>query len=101
MASRLELHEVLCQILGSRSVYFQPPEDMIIKYPAIVYSRESIDNTFANDDVYNQQRSYQLTVIDRDPDSEIVDKISRMKMCSHSTHFVVDNLNHDVFIIYY
>lgn len=101
MASRLELHEALCKVLGSRNVYFQPPEDIKMNYPAIVYSRDSIDNTFANDDVYNQQRSYQLTVIDRDPDSEIVDRVSLMKMCTHNSHFTVDNLNHDVFTIYY
>ena len=53
MASRLELHEALCKVLGSRNVYFQPPEDIKMNYPAIEYSRASIDNTFANNDVYN------------------------------------------------
>lgn len=101
MASRLELHEVLCGILGSRNVYFQPPENQKIQYPAIVYSRNVIENTFANNKVYNQYKSYEIVVIDKDPDSVIVDKISMMDMCVHERNFKSDNLNHDIFTLYY
>lgn len=54
MGSRLELQSELEKILGSRNVYFQPPASVKIKYPAIVYSRKSIDNNFANNTVYKQ-----------------------------------------------
>lgn len=107
MDKRLELHEILCEIVnitapdGDRHVYFQPPESVKIKYPAIVYSRNDIGNTFANNDVYKQSRNYQVTVIDRDPDSEIVDKVSKLPTCRFNRHFVSDNLNHDVFILYH
>lgn len=101
MGSRLELHEILCEILGSRNVYYQPPESVKMKYPAIVYSRDNIRNTFANNAVYTQKRSYQITVIDKDPDSEIVERVSRLPMCSFNRHFKSDNLNHDVFILHY
>ena len=46
---RLALHELLCEKLGSRNVYFQPPESIKMKYPAIVYSRNRIENTSAED----------------------------------------------------
>lgn len=107
MDKRLELHEILCGIVnitepdGDRHVYFQPPESVKIKYPAIIYSRNDIDNRFANNDVYKQTYNYQVTVIDRDPDSEIVDKVSKLSTCRFNRHFVSDNLNHDVFILYY
>lgn len=107
MDKRLELHEILCGIVnitepdGDRHVYFQPPESVKIKYPAIIYSRNDIDNRFANNDVYKQTYNYQVTVIDRDPDSEIVDKVSKLPTCRFNRHFVSDNLNHDVFILYY
>ena len=32
MDRRLKLHEELCDILGSRNVYFQPPETVKMKY---------------------------------------------------------------------
>lgn len=99
MASRLDLQQLLEDTLGSRNVYFQPPESMKIQYPAIVYSRDSIDNDFADDSVYRQIHSYQIIVIDKDPDSEIVDKLSKLPTCKFRRHYKTDNLNHDIFII--
>ncbi len=100
MQTRLELHEVLCAALGSRHVYYQPPESVKMEYPAIVYSRNSIENTFAENSVYKQDHQYQIIVIDKDPDSEIVTTISMLPMCQFVRHYEADNLNHDVFTIY-
>ena len=101
MGSRLELQNLLESILGSRNVYYQPPESIKIKYPAIIYSRNDIDNNFADDIVYMQNHTDQIIVIDANPDSEIVDKISKLPMCRYNRHYTSDNLNHDVFILNY
>lgn len=101
MANRLNLHEELCEILGSRNVYFQPPASIRMKYPAIVYKRTRPNTKHANDKLYLSKQGYQVTVIDEDPDSEIVEKMIEFPMSSFNNHFVVDNLNHDVFSIYY
>lgn len=101
MGSRLELHDMLVGILGSSNVYFQPPSNTHMKYPAIVYSRNPIVNDYANNTVYRQSFSYDLTVIDANPDSELVTEISKLPMCRHDRHFKSDNLNHDVFTLYF
>lgn len=101
MDNRLELQNLLESILGSRNVYYQPPESIRIKYPAIIYSRNNIDNKFADNIVYMQNHTYQIIVIDANPDSEIIDKISKLPMCRYNRHYTSDNLNHDVFIINY
>ena len=101
MGSRLELQKLLESILGSRNVYYQPPESIKIKYPAIIYSRNNVDNNFADDIVYMQNHTYQIIVIDANPDSEIVNKISKLPMCRYNRHYTSDNLNHDVFILNY
>lgn len=101
MASRTDLHEVFCEILGTRNAYFQPPSTVQMSYPAIRYKRKKIDNKFANNNVYMQFRCYEVTVIDYDPESRIVDLISQLQQCSHDRQYVADNLNHDVFTIYY
>ena len=101
MASRPNLQTMLEKLLGSRNVYFQPPESVKMKYPAIVYSRGGIDNVHANDAVYNQSYPYELTVIDANPDSEIVKKVSTLPLCKWDRHYKADNLNHDVFTLYY
>lgn len=99
--ARYELQERLEEILGSRSVYYQPPESIKMTYPAIVYERSRIENKHANDLVYTQNHCYLVTVIDQLPDSEIVETISKLPMCRHDRHFVSDNLNHDVFTLYW
>lgn len=101
MANRLELHEILCEALGSRHVYYQPPESVKMVYPAIVYARNTVSTRHADNAIYKQVVGYSVTVIDEDPDSEIPDRISRLPMCRFDRHFVSDNLNHDVFTIYY
>lgn len=99
MASRLDLHNILLGI--SENVYFQPPESIKIRYPAIVYFRRNIENVHADDASYLHSNSYEITVIDRDPESELMSKISELPMCRYDRHFTSDGLNHDVFIIYY
>lgn len=101
MGSRLELQTLLEGILGSRNVYFQPPASIRMNYPAIVYSRSDIVNTHANNAVYAQTKAYEVVVIDFDPESQIVDKVSKLPMCMFDRHYTVDNLNHDVFVLYF
>lgn len=101
MASRTDLHEVFCRILGNRNAYFQPPSTVQMSYPAIRYKRKKIDNKFANNNVYIQNRCYEVTVIDYDPESRIVDEVSLLPQCTHDRQYVSNNLNHDVFTIYY
>lgn len=101
MPSRLELQTLLENILGSRNVYFQPPESVKMKYPAIVYGLDDIENSFADDGVYLSKKRYLVTVIDEDPDSPIVDKVAALPTCRFNRRFQSDNLNHDVFILYF
>lgn len=101
MSTRLELHEILCNILGSRQVYFQPPESVKMKYPAIVYSRSDIMSEYADDKPYISSTMYQIIVIDPDPDSGIVDRVKELPLCSYDRHYKADNLNHDSFNIYF
>ena len=98
---REELQYLLEDILGSTNVYFQPPASVRMKYPAIVYSLENINDLPANNDPYHRDKSYQLTLIDKDPDNEIVDKLSDLQFCSFERFFTSDNLNHFVYRIFY
>lgn len=101
MASRPSLQAFLEELLGSPNVYFQPPPSVKMSYPAIVYSRKNIDNLHANDEVYLQNYAYELVVIDRNPESQIVEKVSKLPYCEFDRHYTKDNLNHDAFTIYF
>lgn len=102
MAKRLDLHQELCDILGSTNVYFQPPASVSMKYPCIKYSVSGIDVEYADDSNYKSIRQYTVTVIDRNPDSEIPDAIlNHFRMCSFDRGYPADNLNHFVLTLYY
>lgn len=101
MGQRLLLQSLLTEILGSNNVYFQPPSNLQMQYPCIVYERDNVSTKFANDKPYLHTKRYQVTVIDRNPDSEIPDKVGTLPMCSFTRHFAADNLNHDIFNLYY
>lgn len=99
---RLELHSELESIIGSKNVYFQPPESIRMKYPAIIYFRDDIDTIKADDLNYLFFNRYQVTIVDPDPDSEFLDPmLNHFRQCSYDRHYVADNLNHDVFTLYY
>lgn len=100
MEARLHLHKILCDILGSKHVYFQPPESVKLQYPAIIYTCDNLQNTFADDQVYLQHTAYQVTVVDKDPDSSIAAQISRLPLCKFVRHYNSENLNHFVFTLY-
>lgn len=101
MRSRIELQQKLEDLLGSRNVYFQPGPSVRMEYPAIVYSRNNIENRFANSGVYGQIVRYDVILVDKNPDSEFVSALSTFPMCSHDRSYKADNLNHDVFTLYY
>lgn len=101
MKSSLELQTELEELLGTRNVYFQPPESIKLKYPAIVYSLADIRNIHASNVVHKKDTAYTLTYIDEDPDSENVEKISNLRYCSFDRFFTSDNLNHYTFTLYY
>lgn len=76
MTKRMKLHQKLINILGEDNpinVYFQPPESIKLVYPAIVYYRARIPQKYADDIVYKRDNGYQLTVIDKDVESKIVE----------------------------
>lgn len=101
MAGRPDLQTLLENLLGSRNVYYQPPESVKLQYPAIIYSRKTIENRFANNSVYKQNNAYDITVIYADPDSDLPIKISNLPLCRFDRHYTADNLNHDTFTLYF
>lgn len=83
----------------TNNVYYQPPATVKMSFPAIRYRRVGIDIRHADDDSYNQTRSYEIIVIDRDPDSELVTKVSQLPGIRHGRSYQADGLNHDLFTI--
>ena len=101
MSNRTNLQADLERILGSRNVYYQPPESVKINYPAIIYSCSDIDVRHANDKTYMMTRRYEIIVIDKKPDNSVIDTLLQLPLCSYDRHYVSDNIYHDVLTLYY
>lgn len=101
MATQESLQTKLEEILGSRNVYYQPPESLKIKYPAIIYNREKIDIKRANNKIHIKNNRYALIHIDKKPDSPVIDRLLELPYCSHDRHYKSENMNHDALTLYW
>lgn len=101
MDRRLMLHTLLEGKLGSNQVYFQPPSNVMMRYPAIVYELSDIDMRFANDGPYKRKKRYSLKLITSDPDSATIDEILTLPYCSFDRHYRAENLNHYAYQLYF
>jgi hypothetical protein len=82
-------------------VYFQPPSNITMQFPCIVYKRSAEDVRWADNARFDAYLQYEVTVIDRDPDSPIPDSIRTLPLCRYERFFAADDLNHDVFNLYW
>lgn len=101
MGSRLELQTLFETLMESRNVYFQPPESISIAYPCIVYELSDLTTKHASNLPYIKNRRYSCKLISRSPDPKELDKLSELKHFDFERHFIVDNLHHFAFNIYF
>ena len=98
---RIELQGVLESILRSKNVYFQPPENLKINYPCIIYSRTGSDIDRADNHIYRSQKQYNLIYVDTRPDSPIVDTLEELPYCKLDRPYVSDGLYHYPYKLFY
>lgn len=101
MHSRTDLREILYSIAGKDNVYYQPPSNTRMTYPCIRYKRSKIQNDYADNKVYIQHYRYEITVMDKNPDSKIADAVSKIPRCQYINEYVVENIHHTIFQIFY
>lgn len=96
---RLQLHQILTAL--TPNVYFTPDSNTRMSYPCIVYQRDYADTKHADNGVYSHTKRYQVTVIDHNSDSEIPDKVAALPRCLFSRFYAAEQLNHDVFNLFF
>lgn len=101
MASRLDLQNKLEALLGNRNVYYQPPESLKMKYPAIRYSISDISSRHADNMKYTNFDNYEIIVIDNNPDNKVIRKILELPHSSYERHYISNNLHHDIINLYF
>lgn len=100
MGNRIELHNILLTVLPN--VYFQPPNNLKMSYPCIVYKKSGIHTIRADNMIYNKTQEYQITIIDKNPDNTYADTILQLFPNVVLTgFFIFDNLNHTTLNLYF
>lgn len=125
MGRRIDMHEAICQKLEEmglylwdpfnfeeddtetlirerirKRVYYQPSASVRLEYPCVIYKLEDMPIVHANNLPYHWDHVYQVTVIDRDPESAIREKIAELPTCRFVRPYIADNLYHFVFRVY-
>lgn len=99
--TRLNLQTKLEELLGSRNVYYQPPENLKMEYPCIRYSKADITNIYGDNIKYGSHTVYDIVVISKRPDDPVINKILELPYSEFDRHYNSDNMNHDIIRLYY
>lgn len=87
---------------GKNHCYFEPPSNIKMNYPCIIYHISKALDDFADGLRYRSYNGYTVTVIDVNPDSKIPKKLREtLKYCQSDRSYTVDGLHHFVHDVYY
>jgi hypothetical protein len=102
MASRESLQEELIALLGSSNVYYDPPENLQMEYPCFIYTISQGNERYADNKVYRYTNGYDITYVDANQDSAVLDAFrTHFQMSKFNRHYVADELHHTVLIVYW
>lgn len=85
----------------SENIYYQPPNNLTMQYPAIRFSVSDIESKYANNKRYGGFKSYDIVVIDKESDNPVIEKLLELPYSSFDRHYVSNGLNHDIIKLYY
>lgn len=102
MANRLQLQKDLVNLLGSKNVYYDPPETIKLQYPCFIYQSDIPYDVKANNRSYMYVKRYSITYVDTNPDNDMtVRLLTTFGHISAGNPYTSDGLHHYPFDIYY
>lgn len=98
----LTLQSELESVAGYDRVYFQPTENTKLAYPCVLYDLDGMHTLRANDKAYLWSKLYNVTIISKDPDYDLYEKmLTHFEHCSFERTMVADNLHHWYLTLYW
>ena len=100
MLKRVDIQEKFKFLLGSNNVYYQPPANLKMKYPAIVYSLDGLDvKRFDNARLINKN-CFSVTHIYRNESENLVETmLKNFEYISFDNRSIVDGIYNDHYTI--
>lgn len=100
MVNRQAFQKRMEELLPGVPIYFQPPSNIRMTYPAVVYSLKDVDKLVGNNSVVHVEYVYEVVAISRDPDDAMLSILSGIPTSSFDRSYIFDGLYHNVFSIY-
>lgn len=98
-SNRLTLQTKLENVLGSRNVYYNPPESQKMNFPCIVYNLTNIQPIHADNQTYLDYTTYKIIYVSKQVDSPTVRDLLNIPMTRFSTKYVKNGFWHTVIIL--
>ena len=96
--TRLDVHALLQEISGYGSrIYYNPPENIKMGYPCIVYSRVNLGARHADNMPYFRYDTYTVTHIYAKESDNSLSELLTSSGFVFDRNFITDNLHHDVY----
>lgn len=100
MRTYRDLLRLLQKAVDHNRVYFQPPENLKIGYPAVIFHLSKVKLDHADDVPYKGAREYSVVLISKEPEPEVIDEILKIPYTTLDTTYISDGMNHFVFTTY-
>lgn len=99
MLNRIGLHNKLLELADN--VYFQPPANTSLEYPAIVYNIIGTDTLHSDDAIHKSFTKFGVTYMADEPDDleDIITKLQSIRYSSFMQSTIIDGLYHIYFEI--
>lgn len=93
LEKRKQLHQKLK--MACNNVYFNPPANVKMQFPCIIYHSATTSSEFALNGRYLTAYSYRIEVLDTNADSPVVDKILNILQTADIVNAMIgDGINH-------
>lgn len=94
---RLQLRDFLKEHLEVDYFYYSPPTGKEMQYPCVVYKLNGSNPIHADNIPYIVNLSWDITIIDEDPDSAIAGQMMGLSKCRFIRSYPSIDLNHFLF----
>lgn len=93
---RRQVHQTLVDIAGSDvKVYYQPPTNVSLQYPCIVYRSTGTNTAYANNEPYYYVYEFEIVVMSMDPEFQLpYDILNGISYTSITSQYQRDNIYH-------
>jgi hypothetical protein len=95
---RLILQAKLEEVFPECGIFYNPPSNLLLEKPCIVYTLNKLDSTTANNLTYQTGALFQVTVLSNTPGLLDVDRmLKELPMSTHIRTFISEGIVNDIF----